>query len=670
MSKPRSSGPDGGIRELREQLSRISAEAARYRRLAENASDLLVEVDESGRLLFVSANCVDVIGRPAEEIVARTADESGLRTWLHPDDVENLRKTFRQSADSSHNGKFQCRVLHPNGSWRWLECSAKRHLLEDGGMRLVVIARDVTERIEAEQRLRHSEERFRVLAETTHEMVTELDSRGRALYVSPNSKEVIGYTPEEMVGKVLFEFLDEDDYERGVAGFVDLSKSLGVVKAETYRVRHRDGSLRWIEGGGVNYQTADGEMRLVTVSRDVTKERAARAERLHLEQRMQQAQKLESLGVLAGGIAHDFNNLLTPILGEASLALMDLPDDSPLRERMERIVGATQRTAELTRQMLAYAGTESIHTEPLDLTRILREMSKLIESAATRKAVLEYDLTHDLPLIEADAAQLSQVAMNLVSNASDALGEGTGRITVRTGSLEADRALLSQAFPDDDLPEGTYVYLEVSDTGRGMDPSTRARVFDPFFSTKFTGRGLGLAAVLGIVQTHRAAIEIDSAPGLGTRVRILFPQCENPALREVPFAAEEDRWLGTGSVLVVDDDEGVRALAADTLERAGFRVLSVSDGASAVEVFRANADSIRAVLLDRTMPGMGGEETFERIAQIRPEVAIVLVSGYSQDRASKSFNARRLAGFLHKPFLPSTLVRVIREALERRPTAS
>jgi PAS domain S-box-containing protein len=534
----------------------------------------------------------------------------------------------------------------------------------------VVIARDVTERIEAEQRLRHSEERFRVLAETTHEMVTELDSKGRALYVSANSKELLGYAAEELLGKVLFEFLDEADYERGVASFVDLSKSPGVVKNQTYRVRHRDGSLLWIEGGGVNYRTADGEMRLVTVSRDVTQARAAEAERQRLEQRMQQAQKLESLGVLAGGIAHDFNNLLTPILGEASLALMDLPDDSPMRERMERIVRATQRTAQLTRQMLAYAGTESLQVEPLDVTLILREMSKLIESAATRKAVLEYDLSHDLPLIEADAAQLSQVALNLVSNASDSLGEGTGRITLRTGALKADRALLTRAFAHNDLPEGTYVYLEVSDTGCGMDPSTRARVFDPFFSTKFTGRGLGLAAVLGIVRAHRGAIEIDSAPGLGTRVRILFPRCETPALRGIPSAAADDPWRGSGNVLVVDDDEGVRDLADDTLTRAGFRVLSASDGASAVEIFRAHADSIRAVLLDRTMPGMGGEETFERITEIRPDVAIVLVSGYSQKRASNSFDSQRLAGFLHKPFLPSTLVRVLREALERRTAAS
>jgi PAS domain S-box-containing protein len=665
MSKARQTGADltGVVRELREQLSSIDAEAARYRRLADNASDLLVEVDESGRLLFVSANCSRVIGRPAEVLAGKTPDESGLRSWLHPDDTESLRHAFHAVSASPEDAKFQCRVLHGDGSWHWLECSAKRYCPQDGGTHLIVIARNVTERIEAEQRLRQSEERFRVLAETTHDYVSEVDEKGRAVYVSPNSVQVLGYTPEEMLGTTAFDYMHEDDYERATSMFLDASKELGPLKSQVFRFRHRDGSTRWVEGSGVTYRTTDGELRFVTISRDVTESRAAEAERVRLEQRMQQAQKLESLGVLAGGIAHDFNNLLTPILGDASLALADLASDSPLRSRMERIVTAAQRAAVLTRQMLAYAGTESLHAETLDLTRVVREMAQLIESAATRKAVLEYDLADELPPIQGDSAQISQVAMNLVSNASEALGDGTGRITVRTGHLEVDRAMLSHAFPAGDLHEGTYAYLEVTDTGEGMDARTRARVFDPFFSTRFTGRGLGLAAVLGILRAHRGAVEVDSAPGLGTRVRALFPRWDGTSWNGISSTPSDGSWRGSGLVLVVDDDEAVRALASDTLERAGFDVLVAADGARAVEIFEERGADIRAVLLDRTMPGVGGEETFERIRGIRPEVPVVLVSGYSERSASERFVGKGLAGFLQKPFLPSMLVGAIREAL-------
>jgi signal transduction histidine kinase len=227
---------------------------------------------------------------------------------------------------------------------------------------------------------------------------------------------------------------------------------------------------------------------MVVVARDVTEARRMQEERRELERRMQQIQKMEGLGVLAGGVAHDFNNLLTPILGDASLALMELPPDSPVCARLEKIKGAAQRAAALTKQMLAYAGTESLQVEMLDLSRIMREMTQLVESAASRKAILEYDLAEDLPAIEGDAAQISQVAMNMITNASEALGDKTGRIAIRTGTVDADRDYLSRAFPSDELPEMTYVYLEIADTGQGMDAETRQRVFDPFFTTKFTGR--------------------------------------------------------------------------------------------------------------------------------------------------------------------------------------
>jgi PAS domain S-box-containing protein len=661
---------------LRQQLAEVGATAqsaaaseselrrleARYRPLAENASDLILEIDEEGRHLFVSPNCEEIIGRRAEELLGRTISESGIERCLHPDDLKVPPKAFRSGVDSRENGQFVYRYLHPDGRWRWFECTAKRFRTADGERRAVVIARDATARVEAEQRLRQSEERFQVLARTSHDLVTELDGEGRVIYASPNCREVLGYPPDELIGTNPFPRLHVDDLQRGTDGFQELKKSVGPVKPAAFRVRHCDGSYRWLQCSGVTYRTADGEVRLVAVSRDVTEERREADERHRLEQRMQQAQKLEGLGVMAGGIAHDFNNLLTPILGEASLALTDLPPESPLRLRLDRIVKAAGRAAALTRQMLAYAGTESLEPERLDVSRSVREMAQLIESAATSKAVLEYDLQAGLPAIEADAAQLSQVVMNLVSNASEALGEGTGRIAIRTGALEADHATLSRAFPGDDLSEGTYVYLEVADTGCGMEVDTCARIFDPFFTTKFTGRGLGLAAVLGIVRVHHGAVEVDSAPGAGTRVRVLFPKAEGSGVGAVdPFT--DPATPGREAVLVIDDDESVAQLASEMLERAGFDAVGVSDAHEAIAMFRRRAGEIGVVLLDRTMPELSGETVFEELRRIRPDARIVLLSGYSEESAREAFAGKGLAGFVHKPFLPATLVRTVRTAL-------
>jgi PAS domain S-box-containing protein len=501
-----------------------------------------------------------------------------------------------------------------------------------------------------------------VLAQTSHDLVTEIDGDGRVVYASPHYRDVLGYAPDALIGKDPFLRMHPDDLQRSTDGFQELTKSVGPVKPASFRVRHCDGSYRWLQCSGVTYHSADGDLRLISVSRDVTEERREADERRRLEQKMQEAQKLEGLGVMAGGIAHDFNNLLTPILGEANLALTDLPPESPLRPRLDRIVKAANHAAALTRQMLAYAGTESLEPEPLDVSRSVREMAQLIETAATNKAVLEYDLREGLPEIEADAAQLSQVAMNLVSNASEALGEGTGRIAIRTGVLEADRAALSGAFPGDDLPEGTYVYLEVTDTGCGMEADTRARIFDPFFTTKFTGRGLGLAAVLGIVRAHHGVVEVDSAPGAGTRVRVLFPTADGSGVGNFdPFT--DPAPPGQKAVLIIDDDESVVQLASEMLGRAGFDAVGISDAHEAIATFRRRADEIGVVLLDRAMPELSGEAVFEELRRIRPDARIVLLSGYTEESAREAFAGKGLAGFVHKPFLPATLVRTVRTAL-------
>jgi two-component system cell cycle sensor histidine kinase/response regulator CckA len=403
------------------------------------------------------------------------------------------------------------------------------------------------------------------------------------------------------------------------------------------------------------------------VMRDITERLRAAQEWRQLEDWVQRAQRFESLGLMASGIAHDFNNLLTPILGDASLALIDLPPESPVRSRLIRIQRAAHRAATLTHQLLDYAGMGSLETEPVDLSKLVHEMAELLQSAAATRTPISFDLAPDLPWVRADTAQLSQVVMNLITNAAEALddaGPEGSRIEVRSGTTRADRDALAQMFLGEDLPEGTYAYLEVEDGGCGMDAATRARVFDPFFTTKFTGRGLGLAAVLGIVRKHRGAIAMESAPGRGTCIRVLLPLAgggspPRTAAAPPPLAG----WRGSGTILVADDDEGARELLSETLVRAGFTVLCASDGGEAAETFRRRADEIRLVLLDRTMPGASGDEALAAIHAVRADVPVVLVSGYSRESASELLASDRAAGFLQKPFLPDDLVRRIREIL-------
>ncbi|MBI3792756.1 MAG: PAS domain-containing protein, partial [Gemmatimonadetes bacterium] len=357
-----------------------------------------------------------------------------------------------------------------------------------------------------------------------------------------------------------------------------LVASVGEVEREV-RVRwHEDDTgWRWVSVQARFEPGPDGRpVRALGVVVDITERKAAAEERQELERSMAQAQKLESLGVLAGGIAHDFNNLLVGILGNAELALGEIAEGSEASELVQQIEHAATRAADLTRQMLAYAGRARFVVEPLDVNRMIADVSDLVSAAISKKATLQFDFADGLPLVEADPTQVRQVLMNLLVNASDALGERPGTITVKTRPVHASRSLLRTFVLGGDLPEGEYIRLVVRDTGVGMDRATMARVFEPFFSTKFAGRGLGLAAVLGIMRAHKGAIGLDSKRGEGTTFTLLFPASGKARTeayimpRRTPPSALA---VGGGTILVVDDDETVREVAHQILKRAGFRVL-------------------------------------------------------------------------------------------------
>jgi CheY-like chemotaxis protein len=378
---------------------------------------------------------------------------------------------------------------------------------------------------------------------------------------------------------------------------------------------------------------------------------------MKLEKQLLHAQKLESLGVLAGGIAHDFNNILMAIMGNADLALMRINRESPAVENLHRIEKAAAQAADLAKQMLAYSGKGKFVVENIDLNRLLEDMLHMLEVSISKKAVLRLNLTKTLPPVEADATQMRQIIMNLVINASEAIADTSGVIAITTGCMDCDQSYLKDVWLDENITEGLYVYLEIADTGCGMNKETLAKIFDPFFTTKFTGRGLGMAAVLGIVRGHKGAIKVYSEPKKGTTFKILLPASDRPA-DLFNHDSRHDDWQGSGTVLLVDDEETVRGIGSEMLKELGFSTITANDGREAAAIFKQTPD-ISFVILDLTMPHMDGEQCFRELRKFNPDVKVIMSSGYNEQEVTQKFVGKGLAGFMQKPYNVSELKKSI-----------
>ena len=497
-----------------------------------------------------------------------------------------------------------------------------------------------------------------------------LDEVGLIHEVNETFCQMLNQPRHPLIGRPFADYLDSAD--RGV--FLARYRALfrrPAGKILEARIQCTQGSLFYAQMEGSMLETPLNGPRereaplLMLAVTDITARKAAEEQRLQMERQMQQTQKLESLGVLAGGIAHDFNNLLTIILGNASLALDELSSMSPARDSLRAIEKTALRAAELCRQMLAYSGQGRFVIETLQLDELISEMVSLFKASLSKKALLNLNLANTLPSLRGDPSQIRQVVMNLVINAAEALGERSGVVTVSTGVMECRPDDLTGAYREERLAQGVYIWLEVSDTGCGMDPEIRRRIFEPFFTTKFTGRGLGLSAVLGIVRGHQGALQVTSALGRGTTFKVLFPAAPPVGPQSIPPArASLGAWQGIGTVLLVDDEDSVRTLGARMLERIGFQALVASDGQEALELYQVRREEIVLVLLDLTMPYMDGEETFRQLLRLDPQVRVVMTSGYTENEMAPRFTGQRVCGFLEKPYTLEALTHCLREALE------
>jgi PAS domain S-box-containing protein len=406
---------------------------------------------------------------------------------------------------------------------------------------------------------------------------------------------------------------------------------------------------------------------LLVIGRDISVEKQLREENRSIEAQMLHVQKLESLGVMAGGIAHDFNNILLAVLGNAELALPGLPAGSSVQGNLRNIIKAAQRAADLARQMLAYSGKGFFRIEPIDLNSMATELNQLLAVSVSKKALLHWNLGQHLPLFPGDATQIRQVVMNLVINASEAIGEDGGTISITTGVVEYDQAFLPITWPYGELASGNYLFLEVADTGCGMAPETMERLYDPFFTTKFTGRGLGMAAVLGIIRGHNGAITLDSKPGQGTTFRVLLPAGPAVTGPEPKPAATCIPGPSSGTILLVDDEEMILAIGKKTLEKFGYRVLTASDGQAALKVYsQSPRGEIVCVLLDLTMPGLDGIQTFRKLRQIDQSALVIITSGFNEQEADFEVAGGSPAGFIQKPYRAEELRRKLLDIIANR----
>jgi PAS domain S-box-containing protein len=619
----------------------------------DSATDGLAIVDESGSYTYMNPAYAQLYG------YASPAELLG-RSWsVMYDDVVADRIESEILPIVRRTGRWFGELAARTKSGRRIDTEVSLTSLEIGGM--VCVCHDITERRRADAALRESEERYRALYEDNPSMYFTVDSNGTVLSVNKFGAEQLGYTAEELIGQPVLGVFHEDDKQAVVRQLQECLQDPDRVASWQFRKQRKNGSMLWVRERARTVQGADGPMVLI-VCEDITELKRAEEERRKLDERVRHAQKLESLGVMAGGVAHDFNNLLVGILGNASLALAKLPPDASARRNIQGVEKTADRAAELCRQLLAYSGRGRFEVRPIDMSSLVGDLEDLISVAVSKKARVTYEIPARLPPVEGDATQLRQVVMNLVTNASEAIGEAAGRVEVATRAVEIDRDYENPFVGE--VARGRYVCLEVGDTGCGMSGDTLSRIFDPFFTTKFTGRGLGLAAVLGIVRGHGGAIEVQSEPGRGTVFRTLFPCSETAIIDEEPTRPAASIGEGAGTVLVIDDEAIVRSVARQALEQAGFAVITAPDGAAGVDSFRQHAEEIRVVLLDMTMPGLSAEECFRILRGINDGVRIVLSSGYDETETTSRFAGYELGGFVQKPYRAAELVAKIREALE------
>ncbi len=634
------------ISELNSTQEDLKHTAQRLHGVLNNSQAVIFQLDQEGRFMLSEGRGLALLGLQPGQVIGLSALEMYRES---PSTLAALKKALAGEACRAYL-EVRDLIFDTNLS----------PVLGEGGLveSVIGVSTDVTDRERTRRSLQESEQKFRDLLDKLGEGFGLVDADETFTFANPAAEQIFGVGEGQLVGRNLREFIDPEDFQR-IQGRTEHRRS---GQKETYELsiwrpnRERRQILvnvtPVLDAKG-NYLGANG------LIQDVTERRLA-------EDSLRQAQKLESLGVLAGGIAHDFNNLLTAILGNLNLAQMRLPTNSEALPLLENVEKTVLRAADLSKQMLAYSGKGRFVVKLHDLNTLVQEMTHLMQVSIPKKTTLHFGLHPEILPIDADATQIHQVVMNLVTNAADAIGEAEGVISLTTRIQEVKTGVVPAANPGQTLAAGPYAVLEVSDSGCGMSPEIIERIFDPFFSTKAAGRGLGLSAMLGILRGHKAGIQIQSQKGHGSTFFIYLPMAEKKAESAGPVETVSNQPF-TGEALVVDDEPMVLEFAAKALTALGFATTEARDGLEAVEIFTRNPDRFDVVLLDLTMPRMDGREALRALRRLRPDLPVILSSGYSDQEFIQTLAAEPGLTFLQKPYLLANLRQAVQALLGAHP---
>jgi PAS domain S-box-containing protein len=646
-------------RKQAEEALRESEE--RFRLAFENANTGVCLVDLDGNLTRVNNKMCEIFGYTKQELERMTVNDIA-----HPEDIDKSPEFIQETLQGKiDRGTFEKRYFHKKG--HVVTCQVSSSLVRNAdGLPLYFISHihDITERKRAEEALRQSEERYRTILEDIEEGYFEVDLAGRATFINDSLCKMYGYPKEEFLGMDSRRFADRENAKKAFEAFNRVDRTGEPGRLFDYEIIRKDGTKRQVEVFPSLRKDSSGKPTgFRGITRDVTERKRAEKEKAELQDQLRQSQKMEAIGRLAGGVAHDFNNLLTVIKGYCQLSLAEMKESTPIRDAFEVINKATEKAADLTRQLLAFSRRQIMDVRVLDLNALLQNLDKMLRRIIGEDIELVTLLGEDLGRVKADPGQIEQVVMNLAVNAKDAMSKG-GKLIIETANVDLDEAY---AHAHVAATPGRYVMIAVSDTGAGMTPEVRDRVFEPFFTTKekSRGTGLGLSTVYGIVKQSNGNIWVYSEPGKGTTFKIFLPRVDEPTEMLRVQAVKEEFSRGSETILVVEDDKEVRNLAVRILKRQGYTVLDGSYGDEAINVCRNHQGPIHLLVTDVVMPGMNGHELAKRLESFHPEMKVLYMSGYTDDAIVMHGVLVQGVNYIQKPFTVDALAKKVREVLEQ-----
>ena len=642
------------LRRKTEEVLRMSE--ARYRMLYEYAGEPIFTYNNDLVLVDINSVACERIGISKEKLVGRNILELDV---LHPDDVEKATNRFKELIEGKDHVQEKLRFRAKDGSYLLAEVIATSFRESGGSITITNVCHDITERERLYQALKKSEERFRLLSESAQDIIFSLDKKGRITYINPVVKEALGFDSQDIVGSYPTELARKKDRKLFVELFRRVKDTGELLKNILVTLEDRSGKEHdfLLNCSAVERDEGeDDDIAVVGMLKDITEQR-------RLERQLRQAQKMEAIGTLAGGIAHDFNNILASVIGYSELALIDLPGDCEARENIQHVLMAANRARDLVRQILSFSRQSEQERMPISIVPIVKEALKLLKASLPSTIRIVQEIDKDVGIIEADPTEIHQVLMNLCINAEHAMREKGGVLEVRLEKARMGKAKLLHAGH---LQPGLYAKLTVTDTGHGMEQHVIDRIFDPYFTTKKNGEGtgLGLAVVHGIVKSYGGGIQVSSQVGKGTTFEIYFPAFETLEVREE--VAETLLPMGYEAILFIDDEEMLAQAGRLMLEKLGYKVTTRTSGVEALELFEAEPRRFDLVITDLTMPNITGDKLASRILEIRPDIPIILCTGFSTKITQENAREMGISDLLMKPISMKELANVVRSVLDTK----